>query len=406
MTIIIIKMGKAFYQLGIIFLYLYFKIAIFFGYQKAIKSEKGRGKWKKKLIKNLNPNKPNYLLHASSFGEGLMAIPLIEKIIKEKSANIILTFFSSSGYENFNYEDSSLVKVYLPLDFKNRIKEFIEIVNPKQMIFVKYDLWMNLIDVCLQKKIPISVFSSKFFENHWYFSFYGKWARKRLQKFSNIFTIDNSSKVLLESKGFDNVMLSGDTRFDNVYTENKKSSLKVNRPCIVIGSSWEKEEELAVNLLKDFEDISIIIAPHEIDKNRIKNIRKKFGKSCVFYSELKNKDLPKLLIIDKIGLLADLYSLSDLAIVGGGFSGKLHNILEPAAKGNIIFFGQHHSKYPEANLMIESGFAFEIKSYNFLKEKIKQLLIENSFSKYKTKSKDFVSKNKGATKIIYENIFK
>ena len=398
-------MGKAFYQLGIIFLYLYLKIAILFGNNKIIKSEKGRGNWKKKIMKNLNPNKPNFLIHASSFGEGLMAIPLIEMIIREKSANVVLTFFSSSGYENFSYENTSLVKVYLPLDFKKKIKEFIEIVNPKHVIFVKYDLWMNLIDLCLQKKIPISVFSSKFYENHWYFSFYGKWARKRLQKFSNIFTIDNSSKVLLESKGFDNVMLSGDTRFDNVNTENKKSSLKVNRPCIVIGSSWEKEEELAVNLLKDFEDISIIIAPHEINKNRIKNIRKNFGKSCVFYSELKNKDLPKLLIIDKIGLLADLYSLSDLAIVGGGFSGKLHNILEPAAKGNIIFFGQYHSKFPEASSMIKAGFAFEIKSYNILKAKIRQLLNENSFSKYKTKSKEFVSRNKGATKIIYDKIF-
>ena len=173
----------------------------------------------------------------------------------------------------------------------------------------------------------------------------------------------------------------------------------------MIGSSWEKEEELAVNLLKDFEDISIIIAPHEINKNRIKNIRKNFGKSCVFYSELKNKDLPKLLIIDKIGLLADLYSLSDLAIVGGGFSGKLHNILEPAAKGNIIFFGQYHSKFPEASSMIKAGFAFEIKSYNILKAKIRQLINENSFSKYKTKSKEFVSRNKGATKIIYDKIF-
>ena len=55
--------------------------------------------------------------------------------------------------------------------------------------------------------------------------------------------------------------------------------------------------------------------------------------------------------------------------------------------------------------MIKAGFAFEIKSYNILKAKIRQLINENSFSKYKTNSKEFVSRNKGATKIIYDKIF-
>ena len=394
-------MWKKFYPLAILSLDLYFKVTSFFGNEKSTKAIKGRKNWKDDL-KNLDPDKINYWIHAASHGEGLMAIPLIKKIIANKKNQVIITFFSPSGYENFQYTNNQIFKTYLPLDFKKNAKNFISLTKPKHTIFVKYDLWMNFIEICQKNKIPVSVFSAKFFKNQWYFKFYGKWAKKILKSLTHIFTIDKDSESFLKSKGFQNVSYCGDTRYDQVNTNLIKSSLKIKSPCLVLGSSWEKEEKIVSNVINGFPNIQYIIAPHEVNEKRLNELKKTFGMNSKFYSEIDtSKEIPNVLIIDKIGLLADLYSLSDIAFIGGGFTGKLHNIIEPAAKGNKIIFGPNHKKFPEAQLMIENQIAFTIKDKFDLETILKSIEELNDF---KERSIDFVLKNKGATEIVYKTI--
>ena len=80
-----------------------------------------------------------------------------------------------------------------------------------------------------------------------------------------------------------------------------------------------------------------------------------------------SKPIPKVLIIDKIGILSSLYDFSDIAFVGGGFSGKLHNILEAGVKGNIIIFGPKTENYPEAELLVNKNLAFKNECIKYLK---------------------------------------
>lgn len=400
-------MGDFFYQIAIKCLTVYFKLGSLSGNKKAKEAISGRKKWKEPL-KNLDHKKSTYWIHAASLGEGLMAIPLIEKILENINTQIIISFFSPSGYQNFNYQNRALIKTYLPFDTLKNSNELVKLVNPKYLIFVKYDLWMNLIKICLSNNIPVSVFSSKFEAKQWYFKIYGGWARKRLSRLSNIFTIDKESKLFLESKGFENLTISGDTRYDQVNNKLKPSKIKTDKPCLILGSSWEAEEKIISDIFSEINEVQIIIAPHEVNSQRLNQIQSLFEDNCKLYSKINFEDeLPKIIIIDQIGLLADLYSISDIAFVGGGFSGKLHNIIEPAAKGNFIFFGPNFQKFPEANEMINQSIAYSINSHLDIIEMIKKIINDKeALTLAKQKSIDFVKNKKGATEIIYRKLMK
>ncbi len=279
------------------------------------------------------------------------------------------------------------------------------------MIFVKYDLWLNLINECHKKEISTIIISSKFREQQWYFKFKAKKPIKILKSISKIFTLDKASENLLKSKGFKNMLYSGDTRYDQVLQESNLSKiqdLKIDHNCIILGSSWEKEEELVAEIVDEMEDVKWIIAPHEIDKKKLITLQSKFNVSCSLFSEIDyNKPIPRILIIDQIGLLADLYSFSEIAFIGGGFSGQLHNILEAGAKGNVILFGPKIEKYPEAKFLYEENVGYKINDSLALKTVIYELLNNKNTLRAKQKKViEIINNQKGATKIIWNEIKK
>lgn len=225
---------------------------------------------------------------------------------------------------------------------------------------------------------------------------------------SLILTTDNSSKEILKENGFSNFKYSGDTRFDNFNDVEPKLILDIRSPCVILGSSWEKEEKMAAEIIEEMDNVNWIITPHEIKENKILKTKKLFGNEALLYSEIdSNKPIPKILIVDQIGILADLYNYSDIAFVGGGYSGKLHNILEAAAKGNFLLFGPNIGKYPEAYLMLEEEIAETIHDSKELKNIILKLLGNKSdLEKKKKRARQIIKENKGATKIIWNEIQK
>ncbi|MEK9620155.1 MAG: glycosyltransferase N-terminal domain-containing protein [Flavobacteriales bacterium] len=400
-------MGLFHYQIAIELLSIYLKASAFFGNSKSKKSIKGQKNWQKNLS-NLNSDKKTFWIHAASHGEAIMANSIIKKILNQKNNQVVMSFFSPSGYENYNFENENFHKFYLPFDKKRNSKKIIDFINPSILIFVKYDLWLNLIRECNKRKIPTLVFSSKFRDNQWYFNNLGKSAKKILQSMSLILTADNSSKEILEENGFSNFKYSGDTRFDNFNDVEPKLILDIRSPCVILGSSWEKEEKMAAEIIEEMDNVNWIITPHEIKENKILKTKKLFGNEALLYSEIdSNKPLPKILIVDQIGILADLYNYSDIAFVGGGYSGKLHNILEAAAKGNFLLFGPNIGKYPEANLMLKEEIAETIHDSKELKNIILKLLGNKSeLEKKKKRARQIIKDNKGATKIIWNEIQK
>lgn len=225
---------------------------------------------------------------------------------------------------------------------------------------------------------------------------------------SLILTADHSSKEILEEKGFSNFKYSGDTRFDSFNKVESNLVLDIKSPCVILGSSWEKEEKITAEIIKKIDNVNWIITPHEIKENDILKTKKLFGNESLLYSEIDlKKPIPKVLIVDQVGILSDLYNYSDIAFIGGGFSGKLHNILEAAAKGNFLLFGPNIDKYPEANLFLKEEIAETIHDSKDLKNIILELIGNKAeLEKKKKKASQIIKENKGATEIVWKEIKK
>ena len=374
------------------------------GNQKSRSAIKGRRNWEKKLADlNINPN-PIWV-HASSLGEGLMVMPLINQILTETDENVLLTFFSPSGFKHFKHESKRVKKLYLPLDYHSNAKKFIPLLNPKIVVFVKYDLWMNFISEIINAGIPSFCFSIKIPVDHWYLKWYGKYVIKSLKKMKCLLTLDEKSLKNLNTAGLSNVKKCGDTRYDQVSLHHNPILKNVKKPCVLLGSSWDQEEANLASVISNFPDIQFIIAPHEVSIQRLSKIQNKFGENCALLSACNSGELPHILVVDRIGLLSELYSDSDVAFIGGGYTGKLHNVIEPAAKKNVILFGPKIDHFPEAVEMEKAGFAKRIKSQKELKETLFSFISKpDELNEMKDKSSEFVKKKRGATQIVFEEL--
>ncbi|WP_281235254.1 3-deoxy-D-manno-octulosonic acid transferase [Flavobacterium gelatinilyticum] len=365
------------------------------------------------LAEKIKPNDKTIWFHSASLGEYEQGLPVIEKI-KEKypEHKIIVSFFSPSGYEVRKNNTVADATIYLPLDTKRNAKKFIKLVHPEFAFFIKYEFWLNYLKELENNQIPTYLVSGIFRDKQMFFKWYGGFYKKALNAFTYFFVQNQSSKQKIESIGFKNVIVSGDTRFDrvNAILERDNSldfieNFKNNQTTIVIGSSWPKDEVLISEYINQAPDnVKFIIAPHNIKADQISNLKSQISKSVVLYSEKENKDLSNcnVFIIDTIGLLTKIYSYGTIAYVGGGFGNPgIHNILEPAAFGIPIVIGPNYSNFAEAVSLTELGGCIPISNTNELKEIFDRLLTDENFLKEKSEiCKSFIQNNKGATETI------
>ena len=334
-------------------------------------SYEGRRKSFKILKKEVDPNEKNIWFHVSSLGEFEIAKPIIETLKKSfDNIKIIVTFFSPSGYENSKEYRFADIKLYLPLDTSFNAKRFVSAVNPKIVIFIKNDIWSNYIHYLRENDSVIYSLSSRFNISQFYFKFYGYWFLKQLKKIDFFYVQDNNSKKILEKYSFENVHISGDSRYTsviNTLNKNKRvTSIEKfinNKRCFIAGSIWENDINLIDRVLMS--NIKSIIVPHDISINFINNLNRKYGDNCIKFSDLKNEyDFKKnILIIDSIGILKYLYRYADIAYVGGGMGNKgLHNILEPAVFSVPILIGKNFKGFSEAEDLTSLGGVFSVKN--------------------------------------------
>ena len=373
----------------------------------------GRKKTFSILRAAIKPKDQVIWFHVASLGEYEQGLPIIN-IVKElfPSHKIILSFFSPSGYEVKKNSTPSDVVVYLPLDTAANAKEFLELTQPALSIFIKYDFWPNFLNELNRRNIPTLLISGRFRADQAFFKSDISWFRKPLLAFDYFFVQDENSKQLLNSIGFKNVSISGDTRFDRVsnqlHQNNKLDFIEEfldNKLCIVVGSSWTEEEEyIKTFLLQKNLGIKIIIAPHTIDPERIKKFQNAIPVSSITFSEKRNNYLAKyqVLILDTIGLLTNVYSYADIAFVGGAVgSTGLHNILEPAAFSIPIITGNNFNKFPEAKQLQSLQGLFAVTSSEELNSILDRLINEPNFRKVSGQvAGNFIKNNRGATKIV------
>lgn len=345
--------------------------------------------------------------HCASLGEFEQAKPLIESIKTEfPHLKIVLSFYSPSGYEiRKNYAQADFV-YYLPIDTQKNAKHFISKINPELVFFIKYEFWYHYLAELKFLKINTFLVSGIFRPNQIFFKRYGIFFREMLACFTQLFVQDESSVSLLKSIGITNALQANDTRFDtvlqtknNAKTFDNIAAFVNNEKCIVLGSSWLVDEKLfaAASFLKNYK---LIIAPHNINTNRINEVQALFPDS-VLYSKLNSKnDNKKVLIIDNVGMLSSIYKYGQIAYIGGGFGVSIHNILEAAVFKMPVIFGPAHTKMKEAADLLSLEAAFQINNLQDLEKHISSLQNPDLLAKFSQRAGRYVSENAGGTEKV------
>lgn len=412
-------MSKVLYN---IFLQLYasgVQVASFWN-SKAAKWVKGR----KNIFSEINSKikeiqgRPVWM-HCASLGEFEQGRPLLEEIRKNyPQQSIILSFFSPSGYEVMkDYKGADYV-FYLPMDSALHAKKFLDAVNPCLVLWVKYEYWFYYLHELKKRNIPTILVSGIFRDSQPFFKWYGQIWRIMLSSFTHFFVQNEDSKELLKQLGYDdNVNINGDTRFDRVLeiSENYVPVPFIEEFCgtdkvVVAGSTWEEDEIELLHFINTNPGIKFIIAPHEIDKENISNVKDEFPKS-ILYSQLQlatfNATLPHVLIIDNVGMLSRIYKYATVTYVGGGFGADgVHNVLEAAVYGKPVVFGPVYEKFDEALGLLQAGGGISIDGPVKLDAVLKNLLDDETICRLKGEAaKNYVTEHAGASKKILQFIY-
>ncbi|TXG38435.1 3-deoxy-D-manno-octulosonic acid transferase [Seonamhaeicola maritimus] len=371
---------------------------------------KGRSETFHVLKSKLSTTDKTIWFHCASLGEYEQGLPVFKEIREHyQDHKIVLSFFSPSGYEIRKNTPIADIIIYLPIDTKSNAKHFLDIVNPELTVFVKYDIWPNFLKELKRRSLRAILISASFRDNQSYFKFYGKQLKEALFSFEHIFTQNETSKTLLSTINYNSVTISGDTRFDRVFSQLQQDNtldfiadFKDNKLCIVAGSTWPEGEELLIDFINSVvsKDVKFIIAPHNIKPNQIKNLKDALKVETVLFSEKENRDLKKaqVFIVDTIGILSKIYNYADIAYVGGAVGNTgLHNTLEPATFGIPIIIGNNHNKFPEARAMIDLRGMFSISNKEDFTIILKKLINESDFRRESgSKNLKYVQDNRGA----------
>ncbi len=367
------------------------------------------------LSQKITPTDKTIWFHCASLGEYEQGVPIIEALKKQRPAHkIVVSFFSPSGYENKKNSTLADAIVYLPMDTPANARKFIEAIHPSLVMFVKYEFWPNYLFELQKNNIPTLLVSGVFREEQLFFKNYGGFMRKALKAFEHFFLQDENSKELLNSIGFNNTTISGDTRFDRVShqieidnTLQFAEEFKGNSLCIVCGSTWPEDEAVLLDFINASpEKVKFIIAPHKIEPSKIEGFKRNFVKKTILHSEIEDVNIAEyeVLIIDCIGLLGKLYSYADIAYVGGAM-GKtgLHNILEAATFGVPIVIGKNYSEFPEAIRLRSLAGLYAVEDANEASEILNKLIANEAFrNKTGMIAGHFVNQNTGATQKVMD----
>ena len=385
---------------------------------------------RKKLFENLiidltgiNRKKKMIWFHSSSMGEFEQAKPIIEKVKSDNNYNVIVTFFSPSGYRNsLKYPYADVIS-YIPIDTPLLTERFLNLVRPHLTVFMRYDIWPNMVWQLDRKKIPYMIVDATL-------------RTKSKRRLPIIFDFHRSlfkniTRVLAVTEedannynGFvintEKIKVIGDTRFDRVYQKSieakekkiLKEGLFEDKKVFVLGSSWESDEEVMLpalmKLMEYNEKVVLIIVPHEptlLHLERLENtLFNKF--SSIRFSHLNNYNNERVIIVDSIGILLSLYCYAHAAYVGGSFKQGIHNVLEPAVYGIPVLYGPKIENSREALELVKKEGAFIVRNK---KEAYRILRKIYSDEQFRIKSghicSEYVLANTGASEKIMDEIF-
>ncbi len=375
----------------------------------------------KSFIDSVGKNQLIYWFHVASLGEYEQARPVMSGLKEvEPHALFIMSFFSPSGYNHVD-DDQIDCKIYLPIDFFWIIKKYLRLAKPKKIILAAYDVWPNLIWSAKSLGIHTSIFAARFSKNTSKSSLIIRQFYKSVyNKISTIYTISDNDYNQLTKILFPSIepiiRVLGNPRYDQVkqksdkFTKERTKSVLLRPKRLIIGSSHIEDEETlldpVITLMTDIDDLSLIWAPHEPNQQNIEKIKNYFISKSLSVELLGNKEPDnidtKVIIVDSVGRLSQLYWSGQIAYVGGGFTSGVHNVMEPAIARLPIFFGPKYDSFPEALELVKVDGAFSIKNGNDFILGVHNLFKDkNSLLKASYAATDVIHRNLGsATRIV------
>ncbi|MCP5063855.1 MAG: 3-deoxy-D-manno-octulosonic acid transferase [Ignavibacteriae bacterium] len=372
-------------------------------------------------IQNIDRSKKLFWFHSSSMGEFEQAKPIIKKLKETTDINIVVTFFSPSGYNHsLKYPYADII-TYLPYDSVKNSQEFIKLVQPNKVIFMRYDYWPNIVWALKEANIPTFIVDATMDKNSKRKLLFVKQFHISLFKnFEKILTIsDDDEKSFMDFELNSTKLLTvGDTRFDRVYQKSLAAKTKnlfnkeivTDKKVLVLGSTWEEDEAVLLPVIKKIfkydDNVIVIIAPHEPSPSRLEDLEYSFTKfKTIRFSYMNNYSDEKIILIDSIGILLTLYHYAHIAFVGGSFKQKIHNVLEPAVYGIPVTFGPKNKNSQEALTMINKGCGLVLNNKKDTYKTIKELLVDdNKREQIGNIAIAYVKQNIGATEKIIKEI--
>ncbi|MDP4200153.1 MAG: glycosyltransferase N-terminal domain-containing protein [Bacteroidota bacterium] len=366
------------------------------------------------------------IIHVASYGELEQAKPVIAAIRKQYPyVHIHLTFFSPSGYENVigKYMEVDYIS-YSPLDIRSEVSTFLNAVQPDLALFARYDVWPNMAMELSLRNIPTILFAATAAEESRRMMPLVRSLHKAVYNaLTKILVITEADQARFSALGVDSQKLAvvGDTRFDQVIARRQASvpallpaklreSIEDNGTLVfILGSAWPADEAVVHATIRSSLDrgdnILWIIAPHEPDAEHIQPLFETYRSKAIRLSTIESWSGEPIIIVDSIGKLFGLYQYADIAMIGGGFSAGLHNVLEAAVWGAATIVGPKHQKSSEVQMMIDRLAAFEVSTPREF-EFVFWRMVNDDDLRISTGAKAcaFVEEGQGATKRILEAI--
>lgn len=342
-------------------------------------------------------NKKVIWIHAASYGEYEMAKPIVKELLQNPDIQIVISFYSASGFENVHFEDKRIFKIYLPIDLIHKQLEIIKLIKPAKVVFIKYEFWYNLLRALYVKRIPYYYTSLHLNKDSYVFNIISRPLLKLIKKSKFIYCHNTTSEQILLDHRFTNTKVIGDSRISQVIENAQKQKGQLTwvetKPTIILGSIIPSEYPMIKTLISHFPEYNYIIAPHDVDRASISALIGALNLSPMDYSQFgalgKQAIKTQVLIIDTLGDLRYLYRNADVAYVGAGFDKGPHNVLEPLVYGIPTICGSNIDKFPMAQFLEKEELLFIIKQPQDLTNTINKLL-EIDQTQFKVRSEKMI----------------
>lgn len=318
-------------------------------------------------------SRPLLWMHAPSVGEGLQARPVLQLARGERAdLQLAYTFFSPSAAAFARTLEVDFAD-YLPFDTDGEARAALDALAPTALVFSKLDVWPRLARAAAERRVALGLVSATLAEGS---SRRGAMATRLLRdayaRLDAVGAIDAGDAERLVGLGVhrDRITVTGDTRYDQVWARVRGvnrdvgvvAALTSARPTLVAGSTWPTDERplLAawLDVRRAVPDARLIIAPHEPTAAHLEPIERWAVEQRLRAARLAADDAAAadVVVVDRVGVLGDLYALGDVAYVGGGFhAAGLHSVLEPAAFGAPVMFGPRFMNSRDAGLLMAAG---------------------------------------------------